>query len=57
VLARILCRHTRLAAAESSHHRIRFTEMLPTPDQTWLGDADGNRYVSELRLVARDVRA
>ena len=57
VLARILCRHARHAAAESSHHRIRFTEMLPTPEQTWLRDADGNRYVSELRLVALDTRA
>ena len=57
VLARILCRHARHAASESSQHRIRFTEMLPTPDQTWLKDADDNRYVSELRLVALDTRA
>jgi len=57
VLARILCRHARHAAAESPQHRIRFTEMLPTPDQTWLSDADGNRYVSELRLVALDNRS
>jgi hypothetical protein len=57
VLARILCRHVRHAAAESQQHRIRFTEMLPTPDQTWLSDADGNRYVSELRLVALDNRS
>jgi len=33
-------------------HAIRFTEMLPAPEQCWLADADGNRYVSELRLVA-----
>ena len=57
VLARILCRHARHAAAESTQHRIRFTEMLPTPEQTWLSDANGNRYVSELRLVALDTRA
>jgi hypothetical protein len=57
VLARILSRHARHAAAESSQHRIRFTEMLPTPEQTWLRDTDGNRYVSELRLVALDRRA
>jgi Lantibiotic dehydratase, N terminus len=57
VLARILCRHARHAAAESSRHRIRFTEMLPTPEQTWLSDADGHRYVSELRLVTLDTRA
>lgn len=57
VLARILCRHARHAATESARHRIRFTEMLPTPDQTWVSDADGNRYVSELRLVALDGRS
>ncbi len=57
VLARILCRHARHAAAESPEHRIRFTEMLPTPDQTWLSDADNSRYVSEMRLVALDTRA
>lgn len=56
VLARILCRHARHAAAESSQHRIRFTEMLPTPEQAWLADPDGDRYVSELRLVALDKR-
>jgi hypothetical protein len=56
VLARILCRHARHAAAESSQHPIRFTEMLPLPEQTWLSDTDGNRYVSELRLVALDRR-
>jgi Lantibiotic dehydratase, N terminus len=33
---------------------ITFTEMLPTPDQTWLPDAAGRRYTSELRLVAVD---
>jgi hypothetical protein len=56
VLARILARHARHAAAESPKHRIRFTEMLPTPEQAWLSDTDGNRYVSELRLVALDSR-
>jgi Lantibiotic dehydratase, N terminus len=56
VLARILCRHARHAAADSSQHLIRFTEMLPAPEQTWLSDADGNRYVSEMRLVALDTR-
>ena len=28
--------------------------MLPTPEQCWLADADGNHYVSELRMVAVD---
>jgi hypothetical protein len=54
VLGRILCRHARQAAAQSPRARIRFSEMLPTPDQTWLADHQGNRYVSELRIVGVD---
>ena len=53
-LTRILCRHARRAAAEAPNARFRFTEMLPTPDQCWLTDPEGNRFVSELRLVAVD---
>src|SRR5690348_3804206 len=53
-LARVLCRHVRQAAAHAPGATIRFTEMLPTPEQCWLSDAEGNRYVSELRLVAVD---
>ena len=32
---------------------VRFTEMLPTPQQCWL-EHDTARYTSELRLVAVD---
>jgi hypothetical protein len=53
-LARILCRQARAAAADASDARIRFTEMLPAPEECWLADPDGNRYVSELRFVAVD---
>lgn len=53
-LARVLCRHARQAAAHAPEAPIRFTEMLPTPEQCWLSDPEGNRYVSELRLVAVD---
>jgi hypothetical protein len=56
VLGRILCRHARQAAADAPTARIRFSEMLPTPEQCWLADPDGNRYVSELRIVAAAVR-
>jgi hypothetical protein len=55
VLGRILCRHARQAAAAADDARIAFTEMLPTPEQSWLRDAAGERYVCELRLVAVDV--
>lgn len=54
VLGRILCRQARQAAAADAEARIRFSEMLPTPDQCWLRDPDGNGYVAELRLVAVD---
>jgi Lantibiotic dehydratase, N terminus len=53
-LARILCRQARHAAAAAPATQIRFTEMLPTPEQCWLQDPDGQRYVSELRIVAVD---
>jgi hypothetical protein len=54
VLGRILCRHARQAAGQDPSARMRFSEMLPTPEQCWLRDPDGERYVSELRLVAVD---
>ncbi|MFI6744028.1 lantibiotic dehydratase [Nonomuraea sp. NPDC050451] len=31
--------------------RATITEMLPTPEQLWLRDAEGRRYTSEFRLV------
>lgn len=33
---------------------LAVTEMLPGPDQAWIPDADGRRYLGELRLHARD---
>lgn len=54
VLGRILCRQARQAAADSADAQIVFTEMLPTPEQSWLRDPSGERYVSELRIVAVD---
>jgi hypothetical protein len=35
--------------------RIVVTEMLPGTDQVWLRDKEGNRYTSELRIVAVDM--
>ncbi len=31
---------------------VTVTEMLPNPRQCWLADAQGSRYVSELRVCA-----
>jgi hypothetical protein len=33
---------------------VTFTELLPGPEHAWLTDASGQRYLSELRLQARD---
>jgi Lantibiotic dehydratase, N terminus len=55
VLTRILCRQLRRAAADFPGQPVRFTEMLPGPDDCWLADKDGRRYTSELRLVAVDL--
>jgi hypothetical protein len=56
-LGRILCRQARKAAEASPASPIHFTEMLPGPDECWLHDPDGRRYVSELRIVAVDQTA
>jgi hypothetical protein len=37
---------------ESEDHTITVTEMIPTPDQLWLPDAEGQLYTAELRMVA-----
>jgi Lantibiotic dehydratase, N terminus len=55
VLTRILCRQLRRATADFPGQPARFTEMLPGPDDCWLADEDGQRYTSELRLVAVDL--
>jgi Lantibiotic dehydratase, N terminus len=54
VLCRILCRQARHAAAQPAGEPLTFTEMLPQPEDCWLADADGGRYVAELRIVAED---
>lgn len=45
-LVELLCRQARGAPS------VIVTEMLPGPDALWLEDAEGRRYVSELRMVA-----
>jgi hypothetical protein len=36
---------------------VKVSEMLPTPEQCWLPDAQGRRYASEFRFVAVDPNA
>jgi hypothetical protein len=50
-LVSILARFVRAGSGGT----VRFSEMLPGPDQSWLLDADGRRYTSELRLTAIDL--
>jgi hypothetical protein len=52
VLARAVRRPAPKGSAEERTATI--VEMLPTPDQMWLTDAEGRRYASELRMVAVD---
>jgi hypothetical protein len=37
--------------------KITISEMLPTPDQTWVPDRDGRRYFGEIRLHVTDPAA
>jgi hypothetical protein len=55
VLTQILCRQLRRAAADFPGQPARFTEMLPASQDCWLADEHGQRYTSELRLVAVDL--
>lgn len=43
-----------LAKAARKASQVTVTEMLPTMEQLWLPDAQGQRYVCELRMVAVD---
>jgi hypothetical protein len=53
ILAKIIRRTKEKQDAANSS--ITFTEMLPNHDETWLPDIEGNRYTSELRIVAVDL--
>lgn len=41
--------------AKDPEAAVDITEMFPGADQLWLADRDGNRYTSELRMVAIDL--
>ncbi|SIR79179.1 thioesterase domain-containing protein [Micromonospora avicenniae] len=49
--AAMLCAMARAAGDEVS---LAVSEMLPTPDDAWVPDAQGRRYFSELRLQITD---
>jgi len=51
ILAKIVRRAAETGGESAS---IALTEMLPYINQTWLEDAEGNHYASELRIIAVD---
>ncbi|MET8215451.1 lantibiotic dehydratase [Streptomyces hirsutus] len=54
VYVTILAKALRRLARRDPGGTVTFTEMLPSPEQTWLHDDEGRRYTSELRFVAFD---
>ncbi|MET8150663.1 lantibiotic dehydratase [Actinoplanes sp. NPDC049668] len=50
----LFAKAVRRLARKDPAARLTVSEMLPTPEQTWLVDDQGNRYTSELRFVAYD---
>ncbi|GAA2793535.1 hypothetical protein GCM10010441_18500 [Kitasatospora paracochleata] len=54
VYVNILAKAMRRLAGKDPDGRLVVSEMLPTPEQTWLTDDQGRRYTSELRFVAVD---
>ncbi|MGW3959554.1 lantibiotic dehydratase [Amycolatopsis sp. NPDC005003] len=49
-----LAKFVRKLQATDPQAKVAISEMLPSLDRLWLADRDGNRYTSELRLVAVD---
>jgi hypothetical protein len=48
-------RRARRAAGDAA--TVTVVEMLPSPDQAWLTDAQGQHYTAELRMVAVDQKS
>jgi len=56
ILVDIFCKMVRRTQdAGSAGAQIEVSEMLPTPDQIWLTDAENNRYTNEFRIVVVDL--
>ncbi|MGH3380986.1 MAG: lantibiotic dehydratase [Actinoallomurus sp.] len=54
VYVNIFAKAVRRLLRDDPKGRMTISEMLPSPEQTWLTDGEGNRYTSELRFVAVD---
>ncbi len=55
VYVNLLSKLIRRSAEGGEDVRVSFSEMLPGMKELWLEDGEGNRYVSEFRIVALDV--
>ena len=57
ILVEMLARAVRRAGSNGAYEgeEVEVTEMLPGVEEAWLTDAAGERYTSELRLVAVDL--
>ena len=54
VYVNIFAKAVRRLRRDDPHGRLTISEMLPSPEQTWLTDAAGDHYTAELRFVAVD---
>jgi hypothetical protein len=54
VYANIFAKAVRRLRRNDAQGRLTLSEMVPTPEQTWLIDDQGKSYTSELRFVAVD---
>jgi hypothetical protein len=52
VYVTIFAKSLRRLARKEPGAKVRISEMLPDPTQTWLTDDEGSRYTAELRFVA-----
>lgn len=55
ILVEIFAKAVRKAVALDPKTGVTVSEMFPGPGEVWLPDAAGNRYTSELRVVALDL--
>ncbi len=44
----------RLPESDTPERTVKVAEMLPTPHQAWVPDAEGRRFLSELRMLVVD---
>jgi hypothetical protein len=54
VYVNIFAKAVRRLLRDDPYGRMTISEMLPSPEQTWLTDAAGDHYTAELRFVAVD---